>query len=306
MTQYLVFDIGGTNVKYALMNKEGHIIDKGSTPSKTENLGSFMDSMYKVGDKYQGKFEGIAVCAPGKIDTKQKIIHFGGALPFLDGLNLNETFGKKYNVPVGAENDGKAAALCEQWLGELHEVNTGAVMTLGTGVGGGILVDNRVLHGNTFQAGELSWMITNQATGLKNAGAYTGDLCSAVKMIEAINAKTGNEDKKNGKAAFEAINSGNEDAVKIFKQYCLNVAVMILNVQTVINGEKIVIGGGISAQTILIDEIRNQFKRLLTNNPMLNNQVTPPEIVAARYKNDTNLYGALYALLLELNGQEVR
>lgn len=81
---------------------------------------------------------------------------------------------------------------------------------------------------------------------------------------------------------------------------------MILNVQTVINGEKIVIGGGISAQPILIKEIRHQFKLLLTNNKMLGDQVTPPEIVAAKYKNDTNLYGALYALLLEINGQEVR
>lgn len=306
MTQYLAFDIGGTNLKYALINREGHIIEKGSTPSRTENLDAFMTSMYEVGDKYKGKFEGIAVCAPGKIDTKKKIIHFGGALPFLDGLNLQETLGKRYDVSVGAENDGKAAALCEQWLGELHEVNTGAVMTLGTGVGGGILVDNRVLHGNTFQAGELSWMITNQGAGLQDMNAYSGALCSAVRMVSAVNEKIGNENKNDGKAAFEAIKSGNEDAVKIFKQFCFNVAVMILNVQTVINGEKIVIGGGISAQPILIEEIRKQFKKILTDNPMLGDQVIPPKIVAAKFKNDTNLYGALYALLLELNGQEVR
>lgn len=306
MTQYLAFDIGGTNLKYALINREGHIIEKGSTPSRTENLDAFMTSMYEVGDKYEGQFEGIAVCAPGKIDTKKKIIHFGGALPFLDGLNLQETLGRRYGVPVGAENDGKAAALCEQWLGELHEVNTGAVMTLGTGVGGGILIDNRVLHGNTFQAGELSWMITNQGAGLQDMNAYGGALCSAVRMVQAVNEKIGNENKNDGKAAFKAIKSGNEDAVKIFKQFCFNVAVMILNVQTVINGEKVVIGGGISAQPILIEEIRNQFKKILTDNPMLGNQVIPPEIVAAKFKNDTNLYGALYALLLELNGQEVR
>lgn len=306
MTQYLAFDIGGTNLKYALMNKEGHILEKGSVPSENKDLDKFMQNMYQVCDKYEGKFNGIAVCAPGKIDTKKKIIHFGGALPFLDGLNLQDTLGKKYGVPVGAENDGKAAALCEQWLGELHNVNTGAVMTLGTGVGGGILIDNRVLHGRGFQAGELSWMAINQAAGLKEKSAYMGELGSAVHMIKAVNKKLGNEKLTDGKAAFEAINSGNADAVKIFKQFCLNVAIMILNVQTVINGEKIVIGGGISAQPILIKEIRNQFNYILQGNPMLGNQVTPPEIVAAKFKNDTNLYGALYALLLEINGQEVR
>ena len=114
--------------------------------------------MYVIADKYQGKFEGIAVCTPGKIDTKKKIIHFGGTLPFLDGLNLEKTLSNKYHVPVGAENDGKVAALCEQWLGELHEVNTAAVLTLGNDVGGGILIDNRVLHGRNFQADELSWI----------------------------------------------------------------------------------------------------------------------------------------------------
>lgn len=306
MTQYLAFDIGGTNLKYALMDKEGHILEKGSVPSENKELYKFMNNMYQVCDKYKGRFNGIAVCAPGKIDTKKKIIHFGGALPFLDGLNLQDTLGKKYGVPVGAENDGKAAALCEQWLGELHDVNTGAVMTLGTGVGGGILIDNRVLHGRDFQAGELSWMAVNEAAGLKEKSAYMGELGSAVHMIKTINKKLGNEKLTDGKAAFEAIKAGNPDAVKIFKQFCLNVAIMILNVQTVINGEKIVIGGGISAQPILIEEIRKQFDYILQDNPMLGKQVTPPEIVAAKFKNDTNLYGALYALLLEINGQEVR
>ena len=81
--------------------------NQGGTSIKTENIGEFLNSMYVIADKYQGKFEGIAVCTPGKIDTKKKIIHFGGALPFLDGLNLEKTLGNKYHVPVGAENDGK-------------------------------------------------------------------------------------------------------------------------------------------------------------------------------------------------------
>lgn len=306
MTQYLSFDIGGTNLKYALINKTGHIIEKGHIPTHTEDLEGFIQDIYKICDRYQSEFEGIAVCAPGKIDTQNKIIHFGGALPFLDGLNLQKTLGDRYGVPVGVENDGKAAALSEQWLGELHEVRTGAVMTLGTGVGGGILIDNRVLHGNTFQAGELSWMVINQSVGIQTMQAYTGYLCSAVTMIARINQAVGNSDLQDGVAAFDAIKNNNAKAKQVFEEYCHNVAIMILNVQTVINGEKIVIGGGISAQNILIEEIKRQFNLILTNNPMLKEQVVPPKIVAAKFKNDANLYGALYALLLELNGQEVR
>lgn len=306
MTQYLAFDIGGTNLKYALMDKTGRIIEKGRIPTHHESLNAFMSSVYQVGDEYRNQFEGIAVCAPGKIDTKKKIIHFGGALPFLDGLNLEDTLGKKYQVPVGVENDGKAAALCEQWLGKLHDVDTGAVMTLGTAVGGGILINGHVLHGRDFQAGELSWMITNSSADTQEMDAFTGKLCSAVEMIMAVNEVVGNKDKTNGQAAFEAIQAKNIKAMKIFQKYCSNVAIMIMNVQAVINSERIVIGGGISAQPILIEEIKHQFKLLLAGNEMLKNQVIPPEIVAAKYRNDANLYGALYALLLEINGQKVR
>ena len=183
MKKYLTFDIGGTNLKYALVDENGQILEKDRIKTNAEDLDAFMESMYQVADKYQDAFSGIAVCAPGKIDTENKIIYFGGALPFLDGLNLQETLGQKYGVPISVENDGKTAALSEQWLGELRGVDTGVAITLGTGVGGGIIVNNRILHGWTFQAGELSWMITNSGIGVKNMAAYTGVSCSAVASV---------------------------------------------------------------------------------------------------------------------------
>ena len=100
MKKYLSFDIGGTNLKYALIDEKGQIIEKDRVKTSTENLDAFMESMYQVADKYQAQFEGIAICAPGKIDTENKIIYFGGALKFLDGLNLQEALWDKYNVPI--------------------------------------------------------------------------------------------------------------------------------------------------------------------------------------------------------------
>lgn len=301
MTQYLSFDIGGTNLKYALMNNSGYIIEKDRIKTNTEDLDTFMKTMYQVANKYKGKFEGIAICAPGKIDTKNKIIYFGGALPFLDGLNLEDTLGKKYNVPVSVENDGKAAALAEQWKGELQGVDSGAVITLGTGVGGGIVVNHEVVHGWTYQAGELSWMITNTGIGTKNMAAYAGYTCSAVNMIKKVNLALGNvSDVDDGINTFKAINDGDLRALAIFKRYCRNVAIMIVNIQTVINASKFVIGGGISNQAIVIEEINNQLHKLLENNLMIGKQMIAPPVVAAKFGNEANLYGALYALLLEL------
>ena len=301
MKKYLTFDIGGTNLKYALVDENGQILEKDRIKTNAEDLDAFMESMYQVADKYQDAFSGIAVCAPGKIDTENKIIYFGGALPFLDGLNLQETLGQKYGVPISVENDGKTAALSEQWLGELRGVDTGVAITLGTGVCGGIIVNNRILHGWTFQAGELSWMITNSGIGVKNMAAYTGVSCSAVNMIKKVNLATGNKDLDDGLSAFEAINNGDLRAMAIFKRYCRNVAIMIINIQTVINASKFVIGGGISNQKILIDEIDNQLHKILDNNPMIGKQMIVPVVVSAKHGNDSNLYGALYSLLRKLN-----
>ena len=300
MKKYLTFDIGGTNLKYALIDEKGQILEKDRIKTSAEDLDSFMQSVYQVADQYQGQFDGIAVCAPGKIDTENKVIYFGGALEFLDGLNLQKTLGDKYSVPISVENDGKAAALSEQWLGELRGVDTGVAITLGTGVGGGVVVNNHILHGWTFQAGELSWMITNSGIGVKNMAAYTGSSCSAVNMIKKVNLALGNKDLDDGLAAFEAINNGDLRAMAIFTLYCRNVAIMIINIQTVINASKFVIGGGISNQPILIEEINNQLHKILDNNIMIHKQMIAPEVVAAGHGNDSNLYGALYALLLEL------
>lgn len=300
MEKYLTFDIGGTNLKYALIDKKGHILEKNRVKTNTDSLDAFMASVYKIADEYQDEFDGIAVCAPGKIDTDEKVIHFGGSLKFLDGLNLQEALGDRYNVPISVENDGKAAALSEQWLGELKGVDTGIAITLGTGVGSGVIVNGRILHGSSFQAGELSWMITNSGAGVKHVAAYAGFTCSAVNMIKKVNLALGNKNLDDGLSAFEAINNGDLRAMAIFKRYCRNVAIMIINIQTVINASKVVIGGGISNQSILIEEIDNQLSKILENNMMIRKQMNPPEIVAAKNGNDSNLYGALYALLLEL------
>lgn len=297
MNEYLCFDIGGTNLKYALISEKGEIKEKGSVATPKDNLNDFLTELFKVADQYQEKFSGIAISSPGKIDRKNKIIHFGGALPFLDGLNVQKEIGDKYHVPVSVENDGKAATLCELWFGELKDIDSGALLTLGTGVGCGVIVNDQLLRGVHFQAGELSYMILDHEIAAKNMQGCAGFMGSAVNMVRTINRKLENIDYSDGKAAFAAIKAGNPVAKKIFEEYCRSIAIIILNLQTVVDSRKIVIGGGISSQELLIKGIKQQFKKLIGENPMLEEQITTPTIVAAKFHNDANLLGALYALL---------
>ena len=301
MRQYLVFDIGGTNLKYALLDSAGNIIEKDKKPTVKSGLNDFLKEMYEIADQYKGKFKGIAISCPGKIDVDNKIIHFGGSLPFLDGANIQELFGDKYGVPVGVENDGKAAALAEMWLGALKDVVSGEMLTLGSEVGGGIVVSGQLIHGAHFQAGELSFMRYDM--NCADWSGFTGQKGSAVNMIKRVNEALGNSDLEDGQKAFEAINAGNAQALQIFEEYCADVANIILSVQAVVDGERVVIAGGISAQDIVIETIRKQYQALANKFYRVNNELTMPEIVRAKFENDANIYGALYALLLDINGQ---
>lgn len=296
MKQYLVFDIGGTNLKYALINENGEIKYKGHQCTVSTDLKSFLNEIYEVCDQYKGKFDGIALSCPGKVDVKNKIVYHGGSLPFLDGLNIQKTLGERYDVAVSVENDGKCAALAEQWQGTLRGIENGAVLVLGTGVGGGIIIDHRLLHGVHFQAGEVSFMRMGMdpQKGMEQCFGFIG---SATEMVKRVNQACNHGDLTDGLAAFDSINSGDSKANMIFEDYCEKIAYLIMNIQAVVDLEKIAIGGGISAQPILVETIAQKYQTLHDAEPILKATITPPEIVNAQFGNEANLYGAMYAMM---------
>lgn len=155
------------------------------------------------------------MAVPGKVDHHDETIYGGGALQFLDQVNLPAAL--QLAVPVSVENDGKAAALAELWLGNLKNVQNGAAVVLGTGVGGGLILNGQLYAGSHFQAGELSFMVLD--TDLSNPEHWLGSQGSAVRMIERIATVLGLPDKHDGKAVFEAINQGDRRALPIFSAY---------------------------------------------------------------------------------------
>lgn len=291
MKQYLIFDIGGTNLKFALFNQNNEIIQKGKESTATD-LSSFVSQIKKICDQFLDKFNGLGFSVPGKADVQNKIIHFGGALTFIDGLNFQKEFGEVYHVPVAIENDGKAAALAEHWKGNLRGVHDGAILVLGTGVGGGLILNDHLFRGSHFQAGEVSVMNADNEMLYGSAG-------SAVQMVEKINKLTSKTDLTNGQRAFEQINAGNPEACQIFKDYCHQIAKLILNMQSVVDLEKYIIGGGISAQPIVTKTINQEYDALFQKDAMqwVKAMLTRPQIENASMGNQANLYGALNNLL---------
>lgn len=298
MKNYLSIDIGGTEIKFAKLDSAGNIIEKDKIATDQDKA-KFLENIDQIVNRYISDIKGIGFCAPGKIENTK--IRFGGALPFLDGIDFAEIYGKKYHIAVAVINDGKASVLAENWLGSLKGEQNCAAITLGTGVGGGIIIDGHLLRGTHYQAGELSFMI-NDLSHPDNMQGSLGNIGSAVNFIKKINHKLNYPKENDGLHAFEAIKEKSPDAVNIFQNYCLTIAGLILNIQTVVDVEKIAIGGGISAQPILISGINKEYDKLVQEkNPIIGNTLTKPAIVSAHFRNDSNLYGSLYNLLLQIN-----
>lgn len=291
MVKYLSIDIGGTYVKYSIFDSVGNMVSKDKLLT-VQDKKIFLQRMDKIIAKYN-KISGIAICAPGQIINN--IIHYGGSLGFLDGMDFSKRYAK-LNIPIAVVNDGKASVLSENWVGNLKNISNCACLTLGTGIGGGIIVNGELVSGMHAQAGELSFM---RFSTFPESHAMAGYTFSAMQMINDINALANNTDLKDGIAAFKEINNHNEDAVKIFHSFCSGIATIIFNIQTVLDLEKISIGGGISAQPIVIKGIQKAYDHIFDNNPLIKQMLTKTVIVPAKYGNDANLYGALYNLLLQ-------
>ena len=152
MKQYLVFDIGGTFIKYALMGADGSLLESGKTPSPMDCLDSLLDAVEGVGRQFAGRYEEVAVSMPGRIVTAAGIARTGGSFAYIHETPVGQLVGQRLGAPVWVANDGKCAANAEAWSGALADVSCGAVIVLGTGTGGGIVLDRRMADSRKFPA----------------------------------------------------------------------------------------------------------------------------------------------------------
>lgn len=295
MLMYFVLDIGGTFIKYALMNSAGDIVSKNKTPVQGTSLQELQHTLYSIVDAQNLEdIKGIALSCPGTIDVETGMVYYGGSFPSLHQVNLIKLFEDRYHMDVSVENDGKCAALAELWLGSVKDVKDSVVLVLGTAIGGGIIINGELHRGKNLSAGEVSYVMSNMSAITQQA-TFFGLECSTVKMIEEIGALKGMSPPISGEAVFDYINAEDTDAMQIFDQYCWNIATQILNLQYILDPELFAIGGGISAQPIVIKRINWAISEIKKQNPF---HVASPQITACTFRNDANLYGALYNFFL--------
>ncbi|MBU5594742.1 ROK family protein [Amphibacillus sp. MSJ-3] len=291
---YLGFDIGGTFVKYAWMERSGRQVEQGKFPTPYDSAEYLVEKMVEVYHQTPEEIKGIAISCPGTIDIDTGMVYYGGALTYLHEKNIAQMLSESCGLPVSIENDGKCAALAERWQGSVKDYRHSIVLTFGTGVGGGIIIDGKLHRGANLEAGEQSYVMEtfNHET---NHAEFVGPACSASDMVNEI-AKLKGLDENDGIGAFEYINAKDPEALEVFNHFCKNVAIQILNLQYIIDPDVFAIGGGISIQPAFLQGINEAIELIKRENP---HHMARPKIVTCHFNSSANLYGALYHYLLQ-------
>lgn len=287
---YLVMDVGGSAIKYALMNDSLEMIEKSSVKTPMDSLDSFKNAVKNIYEEYKDRVDGIAMSLPGLINKHTNKMQIPGKLEYNLGVDILSELKSVTTDRLTIENDAKCAALCEVTYGSLKGTSVGAVCIIGSAIGGGITIGDNVLTGSNVFAGEFSYLSSNWKTNEGFDGKWATD-GSAFLLISMIAKELGlAEDELNGEEAFKYCNEGNEKALKALTEYCDILAMGLWNIQATVDPEKIAIGGGISRQPILMEYINKSLEKSYSKMPI---PIPRVKIVNCKYFNDSNLIGAL-------------
>ncbi len=286
----LVLDVGGTKIKYALMENDATIIEKGEVDTPLDHLGHLLDVFKEIYSKYQDQVDGMALSMPGNIDSNVGYMYSGGALMYNQKLNIIEAIQKVIPLPISVENDGKCAALAELWKGNLVNGNDGIVIILGTGIGGGVVQNGKLNRGNHFFAGEFSF-IQSEVGGFKYENCFALKASTSTLLIGLSKKKGIDFNSINGYDFFNYLDSGDQDAMEVFDEFAANLAFQIYNFQCVLDPQRVLIGGGISKRDIVIEKVKEHLNKIYEQIPV---SFPTVEIDHCKFYNDSNLIGALY------------
>lgn len=294
----LVLDIGGTAIKYALMDNDANILESSQLPTPHDTFGTFIKTICELYQHYQAVIDGIAISMPGNIDSESGHIYTPGALSYNAGQNIIKELHRYIDVNIAVENDGKSAALAELWKGHLSDCQDGVVLVLGSGIGGGLIHNRQLMKGKHFFAGEVSFLTTNLETvDMNHCFAMKGSTIALVMRVAQLKGIQFQD--INGIQVFEWIKQGDQDALQAFDEMTTVLAGQIYNLQCLLDPEKILIGGGVSKQKILLEKIQEKLDQIYDKFPL---PVPKAHIDVCRYYNDSNLIGALYNYQLHFGG----
>lgn len=297
MKYYLALDIGGTACKIGLLDQKGNVLRK---DEKSVNFDNYKTPIIETVVKESKIFlkdeviSGIAISCTGQIDTnKGMVIGTCGNIPNFINSPFKQRFEKEFNVETSVINDANCMILGEKWLGKCKDDKDAIGITIGTGIGGGIIVNNKILLGSKGLASEIGHVITNHNSHTCTCGnkgclepvGSTKYLCQiAEKELGVL---------YNGKTIFEEVKKNNKKVIKIVDQWIDQLKDLLVSLVHIFNPSVILIGGGVSNEEELLIKVLRE-KVLDSVMPSFREGL---RIESAQLKNDAGMIGALYYFL---------
>ena len=281
----LAIDIGGTMIKYGLVSSDGEILstDKIETEAEKglENILNKIDNIFK---KYKENNPiGVAVSGTGQINGMiGKVIGGNPIIPNWIGANLVKILEEKYNLPAVLENDVNCVALGEKWIGAGKDLINFICLTIGTGIGGGIILNNQLFRGENFVAGEFGHILIKK-------GEFE-QFASTTALIRLVKERTGKT--LNGKEIFDLEKKEIVEYQKVISEWIENLTDGLSSIVYCFNPA----GGVIEQGEPLINRIKNSlFKKI---GPQFKEKLN---IIQAKLGNNAGMIGASYLLLEKIN-----
>ena len=286
----LAIDIGGTMIKYGLVSSDGKILstDKIKTES-SKGLNNILNKIDNIFKRYkENNPVGIAVSGTGQINGMiGKVIGGNPIIPNWIGTNLVKILEEKYNLPIILENDVNCVALGEKWIGAGKDLSNFICLTIGTGIGGGIILNNQLFRGENFVAGEFGHILIKK-------GEFE-QFASTTALIRLVKERT--EKTLNGKEIFDLEKKEIVEYQEVISEWIENLTDGLSSIVYCFNPANMILGGGVIGQgEPLINRIKNSlFKKI---GPQFKEKLN---IIQAKLGNNAGMIGASYLLLEKIN-----
>lgn len=295
MNNYISFDIGGSAIKWSVINLNGEFLEDGKI-SVQKTIDKFFESIAEKANELKDKYQlkGVAISAPGAVDSVVGTIGGMSALPYIHGPNFKVILSEKTNLPIEIENDANCAALGECWRGAAMNANDSAFVVCGTGIGGALIKDKKIHTGIHKHGGEFGYCfvdidVVNQKYLSWSRAGSTFAVAKAIADRKGINI-----DEFNGVKAFELYDNGDEIAAEEVNKFFRYMAIGIYNIQYTYDPEVIILGGAICEREGFLEEVNKKLDEVMNNN---DDATIRPLVKICEYGNNANKLGALYNFL---------
>ncbi len=277
-------DLGGTNLRIAAISSDGQLLEKVTLGTKValgrdHVITEMCDAIHRLTEQYRslGAFLGVGIGIPGIIDMETGTLHKSANLPGWSEYPVRAEIEQRLGARVFLENDANVAALGEKWLGAARGVPNMAIVTLGTGIGGGIVLNGKLWHGMNGMAGEFGHVTVEpegHPCGCGNRGcaeryaSATAVVRMAREAIASGGAPTlaraaGSDPEFGAQSIYNLAIQGDEEARRIFRRFGRYLGILLAGMVNMLNLDMFVIGGGVSSawdafSPTMFEEIRER------------------------------------------------